>query len=197
MTENLGVKIYMTSTADFKNGLILIIDENLWQIVAFQHVKPGKGSAFVRTKLKNVISGKIFEKTYNAGTKVITTTVDRRETIFLYRENKEFIFMDSINFEQYSLSKELVGHAADFLLEGMSIQIAFYKSTPLYLDLPTSVELTVVYTEPGIQGDRANAGTKLAVIETGAKIQVPLFIQTKDRLKIDTRNSSYLGRVNG
>ncbi len=176
----------MATTADFKNGLVLNIDGQLWQIIEFQHVKPGKGPAFVRTKLKNVLSGKVVDKTYNAGVKVETATVDRRDATYLYRDGSDFVFMDSEDFEQHPLSESLVGSAANFLLE----------SAPLYLELPVSVELVVASTEPGLQGDRSSAGTKPATMETGAEIQVPLFINTGDKLKVDSRDGSYLGRVN-
>ena len=186
----------MPSTADFKNGLVLVIDGQLWQITDFQHVKPGKGPAFVRTKLKNVLSGKVVDKTYNAGVKVETATVDRRDATYLYRDGSDFVFMDSEDYEQHSLSESLVGTAANFLLESMPVQIAFNNGAPLYLELPVTVEVVVASTEPGLQGDRSSAGTKPATLETGAEIQVPLFINTGDKLKVDTRDGSYVSRVN-
>ena len=186
----------MATTADFKNGLVLNIDGQLWQITEFQHVKPGKGPAFVRTKLKNVLSGKVVDKTYNAGVKVETATVDRRDATFLYRDGSDFVFMDSEDYEQHPLSESLVGDSAGFLLEGMPVQIAFNEGAPLYLELPTTVELLVAHTEPGLQGDRSSAGTKPATLETGAEIQVPLFINIGDKLKVDSRDGNYLGRVN-
>ena len=186
----------MASTADFKNGLVLNIDGQLWTIIEFQHVKPGKGPAFVRTKLKNVLSGKVVDKTYNAGVKVETATVDRRDTTYLYRDGNDFVFMDSQDYEQHSLPESPVGDAANFLLESMPVQIAFNEGAPLYIELPTTVELLVASTEPGLQGDRSSAGTKPATLETGAEIQVPLFINTGDKLKVDSRDGSYLGRVN-
>ncbi|MCP9272816.1 elongation factor P [Mycolicibacterium arenosum] len=186
----------MASTADFKNGLVLQIDGQLWQIIEFQHVKPGKGPAFVRTKLKNVLSGKVVDKTYNAGVKVETATVDRRDATYLYRDGSDFVFMDSEDYEQHPLSETLVGTSANYLLESMPVQIAFHDGAPLYLELPVTVELVVASTEPGLQGDRSNAGTKPATMETGAEIQVPLFINTGDKLKVDSRDGSYLGRVN-
>jgi len=187
----------VASTADFKNGLVLNIEGQLWQITEFQHVKPGKGPAFVRTKLKNVLSGKVVDKTYNAGVKVETATVDRRDATYLYRDGSDFVFMDSEDYEQHPLAEQLVGRLSDFLLEGMAVQIAFNEGAPLYLELPVSVELVVTFTEPGLQGDRSSAGTKPATLETGAEIQVPLFINQGDKLKVDTRDGSYLGRVNG
>lgn len=187
----------MASTADFKNGLVLNIDGQLWTITEFQHVKPGKGPAFVRTKLKNVLSGKVVDKTYNAGVKVETATVDRRDATYLYRDGSDFVFMDSEDYEQHPLPEALVGDAARFLLESMPVQIAFNEGAPLYLELPVTVEVVVASTEPGLQGDRSNAGTKPATLETGAEIQVPLFINTGDKLKVDTRDGSYVSRVTG
>jgi len=186
----------VASTADFKNGLVLVIDGNLWAIIEFQHVKPGKGPAFVRTKLKNVLSGKVVDKTYNAGVKVETATVDRRDATYLYRDGSDFVFMDSEDYEQHPLAESLVGDAARFLLEGLPVQVAFHNGAPLYLELPVTVELVVTHTEPGLQGDRSSAGTKPATVETGAELQVPLFINTGDKLKVDSRDGSYLGRVN-
>jgi elongation factor P len=185
----------VATTADFKNGLVLVIDGQLWQIVEFLHVKPGKGPAFVRTKLKNVVSGKTVDKTFNAGVKVETATVDRRDATYLYRDGSDFVFMDSENYEQHPLPESMVGDAAKFLLESLPVQIAFHDGSPLYLELPVSVELEVTHTEPGLQGDRSSAGTKPATVETGAEIQVPLFINTGDKVKVDTRDGSYLGRV--
>lgn len=187
----------MASTADFKNGLVLQIDGQLWQIVEFQHVKPGKGPAFVRTKLKNVVSGKVVDKTYNAGVKVETATVDRRDATYLYRDGSDFVFMDSEDYEQHPLPEALVGRLAGFLLEGMPVQIAFHDGTALYLELPVTVELLVSHTEPGLQGDRSSAGTKPATLETGAEIQVPLFINTGDKLKVRLARRQLPGKVNG
>ena len=185
----------MASTADFKNGLVLNIDGQLWQINEFQHVKPGKGPAFVRTKLKNVLSGKVIDKTYNAGVKVETATVDRRDATYLYRDGTDFVFMDSEDYEQHPLSEALVGDSANFLLESMGVQIAFHNGAPLYLELPVSVELLVSHTEPGLQGDRSTGGRKPATLETGKIVQVPLFIGPGDRVKVDTRSGEYMTRV--
>jgi elongation factor P len=186
----------VASTADFKNGLVLQIDGQLWQITEFQHVKPGKGPAFVRTKLKNVLSGKVVDRTFNAGVKVETATVDRRDMTFLYRDGADFIFMDSQDYEQHPLPESLVGDAANFLLDNMEVQVAFHDTNPLYIEMPVTVELQVTHTDPGLQGDRSSAGTKPATLETGAQINVPLFINTGDKLKVDSRDGSYLGRVN-
>ena len=186
----------MISTNQLKNGNHIEVDGTIFKVVEFQHVKPGKGPAFVRTKLKNVLSGKVVDKTYNAGVKVETATVDRRDATYLYRDGSDFVFMDSQDYEQHPLPDSLVGTAANFLLEGMPVQIAFHDGSPLYLELPVTVELVVTHTEPGLQGDRSSAGTKPATVETGAEIQVPLFINTGDKLKVDSRDGSYLGRVN-
>src|SRR6195256_3038609 len=176
--------------------MTLNLEGQLWNVVEFQHVKPGKGPAFVRTKLKNVLSGKVVDKTYNAGGKVEPATVDRRDTTYLYRDGSEFVFMDSQDYEQHHLSESLVGDAANYLLESMPVQVAFHDGAALYLELPVTVELVVTHTEPGLQGARSSAGTKPATLETGATINVPLFINTGDKLKVDSRDGSYLGRVN-
>ncbi|NLU81263.1 elongation factor P [Rhodococcus sp. HNM0569] len=186
----------MASTSDFKNGLVLQIDGQLWSIIEFQHVKPGKGPAFVRTKIKNVLSGKTVDKTFNAGVKVETATVDRRDMTYLYHDGTDYIFMDGETFDQIPLSEETVGSGARFLLENMQVQIATHEGTPLFCELPVTVELEVKHTDPGLQGDRSTGGTKPATLETGAEIQVPLFINTGDKLKVDSRDGNYLGRVN-
>ncbi|KZM74207.1 elongation factor P [Nocardia terpenica] len=185
----------MADTSDFKNGLVLKIDGNLQQIVEFQHVKPGKGPAFVRTKLKNVLSGKVVDKTFNAGVKVETATVDRRDMTYLYHDGSDYIFMDGDTFDQIHISGQVLGGAEKFLLENMSVQVATHEGEVLYVELPVTVELEVTHTEPGLQGDRSSAGTKPATLETGAEVQVPLFINQGDKLKIDSRDGSYLGRV--
>lgn len=186
----------MATTADFKNGLVLKIDNKLQQIVEFQHVKPGKGPAFVRTKLKDVVSGKIVDKTFNAGVKVETATVDRRDMTYLYNDGSNYVFMDSKTFEQLELEPHLVGDGAKFLLEESVVQVSFHDGEPLFVELPVAVELKVEQTDPGLQGDRSTGGTKPATLETGAEIQVPLFIETGNVLKVDTRDGSYISRVN-
>ncbi len=186
----------MATTADFKNGLVLKIDGQLWQILEFQHVKPGKGPAFVRTKIKNVLTGKGVDKTWNAGVKVETATVDRRDMTYLYNDGTDYVFMDGETYDQVSVSPEVVGDGARFLLENMTVQIATHEDVPLYVELPVTVELEVTQTDPGLQGDRSTGGTKPATLETGAEVQVPLFINTGDKLKIDSRDGNYLGRVN-
>jgi elongation factor P len=187
----------MASTNDLKNGLVLKIDGNLWTVVEFQHVKPGKGGAFVRTTLKNVLSGKVVDKTFNAGMKVETATVDKRAMTYLYKESDDFVFMDAESFEQIHVSTPTVGDAANYLLDNADAVVAMHEGSPLYIELPVSVELLITYTEPGFQGDRATGGTKPATVETGAEIQVPLFITNGEKVKVDTRDGRYLGRING
>jgi len=186
----------VASTADFKNGLVLKVDGKLQQIIEFQHVKPGKGPAFVRTKLKDVVSGKTIDKTWNAGVKVETATVDRRDMTYLYNDGSSYVVMDDKNYEQVELSPDKFGKAADFLLENMRVQVSFHEGEALFAELPVSVDLTISHTEPGLQGDRSSGGTKPATLETGAEIQVPLFLETGTKVKVDTRDGSYLGRVN-
>ncbi len=185
----------MANPNDLKNGLVLNLDGQLWSVVNFQHVKPGKGGAFVRTTLKNVLSGKVVDKTFNAGTKVDTATVDRREMTYLYPDGADFVFMDTDTFEQTTVSGETVGDAARYLLDNQTALVAVHDGTPLYVELPTSVELVISHTDPGLQGDRSTGGTKPATLETGAEIQVPLFVTTGEKVKVDTRDGRYLGRV--
>ena len=185
----------MATTADFKNGLVLKVDGKLQQIVEFQHVKPGKGPAFVRTKLKDVVSGKTIDKTWNAGVKVETATVDRRDMTYLYNDGSSYVVMDDKNYEQVELSPDKFGKAADFLLENMRVQVSFHEGEALFAELPVSVDLTISHTEPGLQGDRSSGGTKPATLETGAEIQVPLFLETGNVVKVDTRTGDYLSRV--
>ena len=185
----------MASTNDLKNGMVLNIDGQLWSVVEFQHVKPGKGPAFVRTKIKNVLSGKTVDKTFNAGVKVETATVDRRDMQYLYNDGTDFVFMDLETYEQIPVSPEIVGDAANFLLEEQQAIVASHEGQVLFVELPASVVLEVTYTEPGLQGDRSNAGTKPATIQTGYEVQVPLFLNQGDKVKIDTRTGEDLGRV--
>ncbi|MGP7996982.1 MAG: elongation factor P [Streptosporangiaceae bacterium] len=185
----------MATTNDFKNGMTLNIDGQLWTVVDFQHVKPGKGGAFVRSKLKNVLSGKVVDRTFNAGVKVDVANVDRREMQYLYREGDDFVFMDTQDYDQPHIPRDTVGDAADYLLEEQTAVVAFNDGTPLYVELPASVELTVSQTDPGVQGDRSTGGTKPATLQTGAQIQVPLFITTGEKVKVDTRTGDYLGRA--
>ncbi|MGD0924730.1 MAG: elongation factor P [Streptosporangiaceae bacterium] len=185
----------MATTNDLKNGMTLNIDGQLWNVVDFQHVKPGKGGAFVRTRLKNIMSGKVVDRTFNAGVKVDVANVDKREMQYLYREGEDFVFMDTQDYDQPHIPRQTVGSAADYLLEEQTATVAFNDGTPLYVELPASVELTVSQTDPGVQGDRSTGGTKPATLETGAQINVPLFITTGERVKVDTRTGDYMGRA--
>lgn len=186
----------MATTNDLKNGMTLNLDGQLWTVVEFQHVKPGKGPAFVRTKMKHVLSGKVVEKTFNAGLKVEVATVDKRDMTYLYKDGESFVFMDKENFDQMYISEAIVGEAAKYMLENVEAIVAVHEGLPLYVELPASVELRITYTEPGLQGDRSNAGTKPATLETGATVNVPLFINQDELVRIDTRDGSYLGRAN-
>jgi elongation factor P len=186
----------VATTNDLKNGLVLNLEGQLWSVVEFQHVKPGKGPAFVRTKLKHVLSGKVVDKTFNAGTKVDTATVDKRDMQYLYKDGDDFVFMDTDTYDQLHVSSATVGDAAHFLLENQEAIVALHEGTPLYVELPTSVVLEITYTEPGLQGDRSTGGTKPATLETGYDIAVPLFLETGTKVKVDTRTGDYLGRVN-
>ncbi|MET0642000.1 MAG: elongation factor P [Jiangellaceae bacterium] len=185
----------MATTNDLRNGLVLNLDGQLWSVVEFQHVKPGKGGAFVRTKLKNVLSGKVVDRTFNAGVRVETATVDRREMQYLYRDGSDLVFMDTSSYEQIHVPAATVGDAAHFLLENQNALVGLHEGVPLFVELPTSVVLAVDYTEPGLQGDRSTGGTKPARLETGYEIAVPLFITTGEKVKVDTRDGSYLGRA--
>ena len=185
----------MASTNDLKNGMVLNIDGQLWSVVEFQHVKPGKGPAFVRTKLKNVESNKTVDKTFNAGTKVETATVDRRSMQYLYNDGSSYVFMDVQSYEQLEINPEIVGNAANFLLENQEVVVATNEGRVLFIEMPASVELVITFTEPGLAGDSATGRTKPATLETGHEIQVPLFINQGEKVKVDTRDSSYMGRV--
>lgn len=185
----------MATTNDIKNGSVLNIDGQLWNVIEFQHVKPGKGGAFVRTKLKNVMTGKVVDRTFNAGTKIDFETVDRRDYQYLYEDGSGYVFMDLSDYDQVTVSEAVVGDAKNFMLENQAVQIAMNNGVPLYIELPTSVVLEITYTEPGLQGDRSTGGTKPATVETGLEIQVPLFLELGTKVKIDTRDGSYLGRI--
>lgn len=186
----------MASTADFKNGLCIVYNNDLYTITEFQHVKPGKGSAFVRTKLKNIKTGRVIENTFNSGVKITTARIERRPHQFLYSDDMGFHFMDAQSFEQVSLQQEMVA-GYQFLKEGQNIDVIYHAETetPLSVELPPFVELKIVYTEPGIKGDTATNASKPAKLETGAEIQVPLFIEQDEMIKVDTRTSSYSERV--
>jgi elongation factor P len=185
----------MATTNDLKNGTVLNLDGQLWTVQWFQHHKPGKGGAVVRTKLKNVMSGKVVDKTFNADVKVETANVDKRAMQYLYNDGESYVFMDMQNYDQVHLSDAVIGEAANYLLDNQEAVVAMHEELPLYIELPASVELTVEYTEPGLQGDRSTGWSKPARLETGAQIAVPLFIVTGERIKVDTRDGSYLGRV--
>lgn len=188
--------ITVATTNDLKNGMTLDIEGQLWTVVEFQHVKPGKGPAFVRTKLKQVMTGKVVDKTFNAGVKVDVAILEKREMNFLYKEGDDFVFMDNENFDQMTISAATVGEASNFMLENTEAIVAIHEGNPLYIELAASVELLVTYTEPGLQGDRSSGGTKPATVETGIEVQVPLFIKQDEKILVDTRDGSYLGRAN-
>ena len=172
------------------------MDGGLWAVIEFQHVKPGKGGAFVRTKVKNVRTGKTVDRTFNAGAKIETETVDRSDFQYLYKDGDGFVFMNTSDYDQITLSEEQVGDAPNFMLENQDVTIALHNGEPLYVELPASVVLEITHTEPGLQGDRSTGGTKPATVETGYQIQVPLFLEQGVKVKVDTRTGDYLGRVN-
>src|SRR5262249_30525658 len=174
--------------------MTLSIDGALWSVVDFQHVKPGKGGAFVRTKLKNVLSGKVVDKTFNAGVKVEVANVDKREMQYSYKDGDEYVFMDTETYDMLHVVGTTVGDAASYMLENTLATVAIHEGSPLYVETPASAVLEVTHTEPGLQGDRSTGGTKPATLETGAEIKVPLFITTGEKVKVDTRSGEYLGR---
>ena len=186
----------MATTSDLKNGMCLDVEGSLWTVIEFQHVKPGKGPAFVRTKMRQVLTGKVVEKTLNAGVNIEIAILEKREMQFLYKEGEDFVFMDNKTFDQMNISAATVGDAANYMLENTEAIVAIHENNPLYIELPASVELTVTYTEPGLQGDRSSGGTKPATVETGIQIQVPLFIKQDEKIMVDTRDGSYQGRAN-
>ena len=186
----------MATTSDLKNGMCLDIEGSLWTVIEFQHVKPGKGPAFVRTKMRQVLTGKVVEKTLNAGVKIEIAILEKREMQFLYKEGEDFVFMDNKTYDQMNISAATVGDSANYMLENTEAIVAIHENNPLYIELPASVQLTVTYTEPGLQGDRSSGGTKPATVETGIQIQVPLFIKQDEKIMVDTRDGSYQGRAN-
>jgi elongation factor P len=183
------------STNDLKNGMSLNLPDGLFSVVEFQHVKPGKGGAFVRTKLKNVRTGAVLERTYRADEKLEQAVIDKREMQFLYLDGDNYVFMDTTDYEQLSASKDSLGSAASYLKEGDSAVLALFEGEIVGVDLPAAVELTVTETEPGVQGDRVSGARKPAVVETGLSLQVPLFVNVGDKIKVDTRTGEYLTRV--
>ena len=185
----------MASTADIKNGVVLNIDGQLWSVVEFQHVKPGKGGAFVRTKLKNVRTGAVIDRTFRADEKVTLATIDKREMQFLYRQGPDYVFMDNESYDQLHVPSDSIGDAVNFLKEGDTAVLPMYKDEIVGVELPAAVELVVTETEPGMQGDRVSGARKAATLETGLVVQVPLFVNIGDRVKVDTRSSDYLSRA--
>jgi elongation factor P len=185
----------MLSTNDFRTGSTVTIDGDAWQVVEFQHVKPGKGAAFVRAKLRNLCTGAVVEKTFNAGEKFPKAHIDRRAMEYLYENEGNYVFMDTENFEQSELDKTTLGGATNFLKENMKVTVMFYQGKVLGVDLPNVVELAVVETDPGIRGDTATGGTKPATLDTGYVVKVPLFIEAGDVLRIDTRTGDYVERA--
>lgn len=185
----------MISSNDFRTGVTIEIDNDVWQVVDFQHVKPGKGAAFVRAKLKNIRTGAVVERTFNAGEKLPKARVDNRQMQYLYENGDAYVFMDNETYDQSEISKEQLGNAVNFLKENMTISVMFFQGTIIGVDLPNSVELTVIETEPGIKGDTATGGTKPATLETGYLVRVPLFINVGDVLRIDTRSGAYIERA--
>ena len=185
----------MVDTNSFKNGMHIELDGKVWRILEFQHVKPGKGGAFVRTKLKNVRTGAVIDRTFRADEKVVLAMIDKREMQFLYREGADYVFMDNENYDQLHVPSDSIGDAINFLKEGDSAVLPMYKDEIVGVELPAAVELVVTETEPGMQGDRVSGARKAATLETGLVVQVPLFVNIGDRVKVDTRSSDYLSRA--
>ena len=185
----------MISSNDFKTGMTIIVDGNLWQIVEFLHVKPGKGAAFVRSKLKNVETGQVLEKTFRAGEKVESAHLDRREMQYLFNDGTDYTFMDTSNYEQIPVPKERLGDGLNYLKEEMAVKMLFHGDKIIGIDLPAHVELRIVDTPPSEKGNTAQGGTKPATLETGAVVQVPFFVENGTLIRVDTRNNSYLDRV--
>jgi elongation factor P len=184
----------MISSNDLRNGVTIIVDGQLWTVIEFLHVKPGKGSAFVRTRMKNVKTGTTLERTFRAGEKLERATVDNRQMQMLYNDGEGYHFMDQENFENVTLQRDLIGGPADFLKDGMAVEMQFHDGTPIGVDLPAHVELRIVETDPGFRGDTATNATKPAKLETGATVNVPLFVESGDVIRIDTRDRRYIGR---
>ncbi|MBE3584709.1 MULTISPECIES: elongation factor P [Desulfofundulus] len=185
----------MISTNDFRTGLTIELDGDVYQVIDFQHVKPGKGAAFVRSKLRNLRTGAVIEKTFNAGEKIPRAHVERREVQYLYNDGTSYNFMDMETFDQFSMTREQLGDAVNFLKENMTINLLMFQGRSIGVDLPNFVELKVVDTPPGIKGDTASGGSKPATLETGYVVQVPFFVEVGDVLQIDTRTGQYIKRV--
>jgi elongation factor P len=183
------------TTNDLKNGMYLQLEGDLVQVVDFQHVKPGKGHAFVRSTLKNARNGAVVEKTFRAGEKVERVTVDKREMQYLYNDGTDFVFMDNSTYDQIHVGTATLGDAANYLVDGSAVILQMYGSEVVGVDLPAAVELNIAQTEPGIQGDRVSGARKPATLETGLIVQVPLFIEPGERIRVDTRSGEYLSRA--
>lgn len=183
------------STADFKNGMTLDIDEGLMQIVEFQHVKPGKGGAFVRTTLRNVRTGSVLERTFRAGERMERAVIDKREMQYLYNDGESYVFMDNATFDQINVAPATLGDATNYLVDNATAVLQMYGDEIVGVDLPASVELTITQTEPGVQGDRVSGAKKPATLETGLVVQVPLFIEPGERVKVDTRSGEFISRA--
>ena len=187
----------MISSNDFRTGTTIEIDGAVWRVVEFLHVKPGKGSAFVRTKLKAVKSGNVVEKTFRAGEMLPQAMLEKSSLQHTYMEGEDYVFMDMANYEETRLSADQIGESRKYLKEGMEVNVVSWNDTPLEVELPISVVLEIKETDPGVKGDTATGGTKPAILETGAQVMVPLFLSVGEKIKVDTRNDSYLGRENG
>lgn len=184
----------MISSNDFRPGVTIVLDNSIWRVVEFLHVKPGKGSAFVRTKLKNVQSGSVVEKTFRAGETVPQATLDKRAMQHTYKEGDDYVFMDMESYEESHLNNTQIGDRVKYLKEGMEVNVVRWGEQVLEVELPNSVTLEIIETDPGVKGDTASGGSKPAIVETGAQIMVPLFIGKGEKIRIDTRNDTYLGR---
>lgn len=185
----------MVTAGDFRKGVTIDMDGSVWQIVDFQHVKPGKGAAFVRTKIKNVMTGSTLEKTFNPTDKFPTAHIERKEMEYLYNDGELYYFMDNETFEQIPFEHAIVEEAINFIVENMKVNVAFYQGKAFSVDAPNFVELTIAETDPGFKGDTATGATKPAILETGYKINVPLFVDQGDKIRVDTRSGDYMERV--
>jgi len=185
----------MVDTNSFKNGMHIELDGKVWRILEFQHVKPGKGGAFVRTKLRSLDAGAVVDRTFRAGEKVDRVMIDKREMQFLYREGDDYVFMDNTTYDQINVGPAALGDAANYMVEGSAVVLQMYEAEIVGVDLPAAVELNITETEPGVQGDRVSGARKPATLETGLVVQVPLFVETGERLKIDICTGEYLARV--
>jgi elongation factor P len=185
----------MISTNDLRTGLTIELDSNVWSVVEFQHVKPGKGAAFVRTKLKNMRTGGVVERTFRAGEKVPRAVLDKREMQYMYQQGDEYHFMDNECYEQTHLTKDQLGDNTKWLKEGMNITVLYFQNTIIGIDIPNFVELKIIETAPGVKGDTASGGSKPATVETGAVVNVPFFVNQDDVIRVDTRSGEYLDRV--